>query len=619
MCGINLIYAFADAAPPVNRDELRRTRDAMSMRGPDDSGEWHSPDGRLSLGHRRLSIIDLSEHGHQPMLAPRALAIVFNGEIYNYRELRAELERAGRTFHIALGHRGAAAMFAREREAMLTRLRGMFAFAMWDARERSLFLARDPYGIKPLYYADRRGTLRFASQVKALLAGGGVSREIDPAGAAGFFPPRHRAGAVHDVSRHPRAAGRARTPRSTRTATLSRSALLLDRRDAARSRRRARRALRARRAGRSSSHDAVLESVRYHMVADVPVGAFLSAGIDSTAVVALARESGAYHDLTDDDAPLRRSIAAASNDEAPLARARARAQYGVRHVDPRPHPRRVSRRAAAHLRGDGSADRRRPQHLLHLQGGARARAESAMSAAPAATSCSAATRRFATSRAWMPVTSRRSRVPGLGDGVPPLQQRAGEAQPPRQPEDGRDRSLRRDYAGAYLVKRGRFLAAGAPRVLRREIVDGRSAPPRPAASSSSARVTPDPGNAVRARRRARIVATSSRNQLLRDMDWAAMAHSLEVRVPLVDAHLLRKIAPVIVAAHDYEKSSSPPRPPRRCLPRSSTAPNRLPPADSRVDQARSRLAAHVRHALAGDDADGVAVGRSEDDVGPDHG
>src|SRR5437764_10046587 len=191
MCGINLIYAFRDSAPPVNREELQRTCDAMRLRGPDDAGQWHSPDGRLSLGHRRLSIIDVSEHGHQPMFsADGRYAIIFNGEIYNYRELRADLEREGCTFQTHSDTEVLVTMFARDREAMLMKLRGMFALAIWDSRERSLFLARDPYGIKPLYYAIEDGVIRVASQVKALLAGGGVSRAPDPAGIAGFFLPR---------------------------------------------------------------------------------------------------------------------------------------------------------------------------------------------------------------------------------------------------------------------------------------------------------------------------------------------------------------------------------------------------------------------------------------------
>jgi len=327
MCGINLIYAFRDSAPPVNREELQRTCDAMRLRGPDDAGQWHSPDGRLSLGHRRLSIIDLSEHGHQPMFsADGRYAIIFNGEIYNYQELRSALEREGCTFRTHSDTEVLLTMFGREREAMLMKLRGMFALAIWDSRERSLFLARDPYGIKPLYYAIENGVIRVASQVKALLAGGGVSREIDPAGIVGFLvrgtvpqpftthaairalPPGHHATVTAD--------GAMTIHRYFSLAEVYKSGVE-----------------RAHEVPQSDWHDlvtsAIQESVRYHLVSDVPLGAFLSAGKDSTTVVALACEAG-YHDLT--GVTIRtQEFAGSEQDEAPIATVLAR-HYGFNHI-----------------------------------------------------------------------------------------------------------------------------------------------------------------------------------------------------------------------------------------------------------------------------------------------
>jgi asparagine synthase (glutamine-hydrolysing) len=144
----------------------------MNRRGPDGAGEWTDPDHRVALGHRRLSIIDLSPSGAQPMLLPeKPLAIVFNGEIYNYRELRAGLERDGHRFVSTSDTEVLLRLYSERGEAMVESLRGMFAFAIWDGVRRGLFLARDPYGIKPLYLADEKGTLRAASQVKALIGG----------------------------------------------------------------------------------------------------------------------------------------------------------------------------------------------------------------------------------------------------------------------------------------------------------------------------------------------------------------------------------------------------------------------------------------------------------------
>ena len=187
MCGIAGIYAYHYAANAVDRAELRRIRDHMAARGPDGLGEWYSQDERVGFGHRRLTIIDLSERGAQPMMsADGKLVVTFNGEIYNYRQLRASLEARGCVFRTQTDTEVLLHLYAEKGEAMVNDLRGMFAFGLWDAEKNALLLARDPYGIKPLYYADDGWTLRFASQVKALLAGGKVSRNPEPAGWVGF-------------------------------------------------------------------------------------------------------------------------------------------------------------------------------------------------------------------------------------------------------------------------------------------------------------------------------------------------------------------------------------------------------------------------------------------------
>ena len=142
----------------------------------------------MALAHRRLSIIDLSEAGAQPMGTPdQSLWVVFNGEIYNYRELRHGLESQGHRFQSQSDTEVLLHLYREYGAGMMARLRGMYAFAIWDNVRKSLLLSRDPFGIKPLYYADDGQTLRFASQVKALLAGGAVDTRPQPAGHAGFF------------------------------------------------------------------------------------------------------------------------------------------------------------------------------------------------------------------------------------------------------------------------------------------------------------------------------------------------------------------------------------------------------------------------------------------------
>ena len=278
MCGINGIFAYHQAAGEPDESELMRTRDYMVMRGPDGQGAWWTAGRRCALGHRRLSIIDLSEHAAQPMIGyDGKYVVVFNGEIYNYRALREKLEADGARFATASDTEVLLHLYARRGSEMVRELRGMFAFAIWDELQRGLLLARDPYGIKPLYTANDGWTFRFASQVKALLAGKRVSRDPELAGIIGF----HLFGSVPEpftIYRDIRAlpAGHVQWidsagPREPKPYT-SISAILAD-------------------GARNSAppppsqlnervRAAVFDSLRAHLLADVEIGIFLSAGVE---------------------------------------------------------------------------------------------------------------------------------------------------------------------------------------------------------------------------------------------------------------------------------------------------------------------------------------------------
>ena len=536
MCGINGIFAFGAEAPPVERQEVIATREAMHSRGPDAGDAWFSEEGRIGFGHRRLAIIDLSDGGAQPMRFG-SLVITFNGEIYNYRELRAALEGRGRKFVSESDTEVLLQLFDEKQEGMLDDLRGMFALAIWDSAKRRLFLARDPYGIKPLYYTGEGLTLRFASQVQALIAGGGVSRQFDPAGAAGFFlrgtvpEPFTMYRAIRALPAGSYAFVDAQgihepVPYFSIAGTL---------RDALESGRPMSEDERA-----AIVHDAVLESVRYHLVSDVPVGAFLSAGIDSTVVVALARESGTteLQTITLRFPEYRGRI----NDEAPLASAVAR-QYGVPHTirelslaDFKSEMPRIF-----HAMDQPSVDGLNSYFI------SKAAADSGLKVAMSGTGGDELFGGYTSFRdipRWMPVTSLLSRIPGLGNGVHRLNAALAKRSHHISPKMGEIVRYGSTYAGAYLVKRGRYLAAELPELLGPEVASEGIRRLDLLALITQA-VTPDPGNPF-----ARIAALESslylRNQLLRDMDWASMAHSLEVRVPLVDAHLLRNVAPALV-------------------------------------------------------------------------
>ena len=553
MCGINGIFAYRDGAPPIDAEELLRSRECMRSRGPDAGDVWISGDGRVGLAHRRLAIIDLSPAGAQPMRRGERV-IIYNGEIYNYRELRARLEAKGRTFTSHSDTEVLLALYDEMGERMFGELRGMFAIALWDGAMRRMLLARDPYGIKPLYYADDGTTLRVASQVKALVNGGRVDRTFDPAAAAGFFL-RGTVPEPFTMYRAVRAlpAGSycwvGANGVSTPTQYFSIAATL---RDAVEQR------LEVSEGERQELvHDAVLESVRYHMVADVPVGAFLSAGIDSTAIVAFARESGASDLQT---MTLRfEEYRGRDNDEAPLAALVAQ-RYGVRHQI---HDLTLDEFRAELPRIFAAMDQPTVDGL-NSYFISKAAADLGLKVAMSGTGGDELFGGYTSFRdipRWMPVTSVLARVPGLGEGVYRLNSALAKRSRHVSPKMGEILRYGGSYAGAYLVKRGRFLASELPSVLGPDIA--REGLERLQILDVIERtVTPDPGNPY-----ARVAALESslylRNQLLRDMDWASMAHSLEVRVPLVDAHLLRRIAPVLVTRRQRGKQilANAPRPP----------------------------------------------------------
>lgn len=194
MCGIVGCAAISSQA---ERAWLAPARDAMTHRGPDDAGEWWSSNGRVGFAHRRLSILDLSLNGHQPMHMPEhGLSVVFNGEIYNFRELYHELEGLGIVFRSTSDTEVLLAAYSVWGEECLSRLNGMFAFALYDAVRGKLFLARDRAGEKPLFYCHHQGVLYFASELKALMSNPSLPRVIDPDAldcylAMGFVPGAH--------------------------------------------------------------------------------------------------------------------------------------------------------------------------------------------------------------------------------------------------------------------------------------------------------------------------------------------------------------------------------------------------------------------------------------------
>ena len=189
MCGVAGIFLSENSGNDfVEEEELKKIRDYMKSRGPDMKGLWLSDDKKIGLAHRRLSIIDLSENGFQPMKDNmNGNIIVFNGEIYNYRSIKAELKQIGYEFESDTDTEMLLKLYSHCGKEMLQRIRGMYSFAIYDCNERKLFIARDPLGIKPLYFSFQENVFRFASQVKALLQSNNISREKDKAGHVGYL------------------------------------------------------------------------------------------------------------------------------------------------------------------------------------------------------------------------------------------------------------------------------------------------------------------------------------------------------------------------------------------------------------------------------------------------
>jgi asparagine synthase (glutamine-hydrolysing) len=279
MCGI---AGVASAVEPASVELLVRMRDTMRHRGPDDAGVWRSPDGVIGLAHRRLSIIDLSPGGHQPMAdAGGCVHIVFNGEIYNFHRLRQDLEARGHHFRSASDTEVILAAYRQWGTDCLRHLNGMFAFALYDPTRRLVFLARDRAGEKPLFYRHASRRLAFASELKALMADPGMARVLDRGAlehylAAGYVPGRQCL--LNGVSKLP--------PAHALTYDIDRDRLQVWRYWE----------LPAPDADRGASPEdltgeleALLrDAVARQLVADVPIGILLSGGIDSSLVTAFA-------------------------------------------------------------------------------------------------------------------------------------------------------------------------------------------------------------------------------------------------------------------------------------------------------------------------------------------
>ncbi len=280
MCGIAGVLDYQQRGLTINPVHVDRMVDSLAHRGPNGRGVWRA-DG-IALGHRRLSVLDPTAAGAQPMhYAARQLVVTYNGEIYNFKELRAELQVAGHRFQTECDTEVLLAAYAEWGTAAVERFNGIFAFALWDGQARRLWLVRDRLGVKPLYYSTQGNLLRFGSEVKAILADPEFQRRPNRAGLDSFlsfgFIPAPDTG-FEEIRQLPPASelvienGRMRQ-RQYWKLTMGESDLTLDE-------------------AQEQFAERFSKAVRQQLVSDVPIGGFLSGGVDSAAVVAeMARGS----------------------------------------------------------------------------------------------------------------------------------------------------------------------------------------------------------------------------------------------------------------------------------------------------------------------------------------
>ena len=576
MCGIAAIFNYRHHSP-VDRAEMGRMLAHMQRRGPDGSGEWYGRDGAVGLGHRRLAIIDLSENGAQPMASADGKTIVsFNGEIYNYRELRAELEARGRRFRSQSDTEVLLHLYQVHGRHMLGKLRGMFAFAIWDEPRRGLLLARDPFGIKPLYYSDDGATLRAASQVKTLLAGGKVDTAPEPAGHVGFFlwgnvpAPFTLYKSISGVPAGSSLWMDEKSPANIQT-YFSIPEFISQAEQSAGDLRSANSAL---------LRAALVDSVRHHLIADVPVGVFLSSGLDSTVLTALAAETSAtlrtvtlgfeeFRGTPDDETPLAEKVAA---------------QYGAQHqtiwINKQDFRDNFARLMQA--MDQPSCDGINSYFI------SRAAAQAGLKVALSGLGGDELFGGYPSFTQIPRLVSRLKRV----SGWPSFNRSARTVSAPlvnrlTSPKYAGLLEYGGTYGGAYLLRRSMFMPWELPQVLDVEMIcEGLEKLQTLARLDATTQKIKSPGLRISALE----MTWYMRHQLLRDTDWASMDHSVEVRTPLVDTEVLRQVVPLLLSQPVADKQAMARTP-------------RMPLPDAVLNRAKTGFVVPVRDWLVQEDTD----------------
>jgi asparagine synthase (glutamine-hydrolysing) len=548
MCGISGIFNYLNSNQIVDTYELLRIRDYMFNRGPDGVGLWVSDNNKVGFAHSRLSVIDLSSGGAQPMVDPvTGCVICFNGEIYNYRELRNILVSKGYQFLTGSDTEVLLKLYADKGAEMVNDLRGMYAFAIYDpgifnnqtnteySKKNScpsLFLVRDPYGIKPLYYADNGQTIRFASQVKALLAGGKIDTTQDPAGQVGFllWGSIPEPFTLYKNIRSLPAGSCIRINIGSQSRSFAPHTFFniadiwklpkenLTHYEA-----------------KEKFANALRDTVNTHLISDVPVGIFLSAGLDSCTLSALVAETKTkLKTVTLGFSEFRGTI----KDEVPLAEIVAK-KYGADHKtvwiskDDFDQAQDQIFHAMDQPSIDGinsyfvSLAMKRAGIKVALSG---IGGDEIFGSYPSFRQIP----KLVNSLSWTQYT------PILGKTVRRLSTKL--AAKLLLPKFAGVLEYGGTFPSAYLLRRGLYMPWELSKILEKNIVNEglENLQTIPTLKKLINGINPDLN---------KISVLEScwymRNQLLRDIDWASMAHSIEVRTPLVDINFLKNVVPLL--------------------------------------------------------------------------
>ncbi|WP_026146879.1 asparagine synthase (glutamine-hydrolyzing) [Methylomonas sp. MK1] len=531
MCGINGIFLHNSTVNSVDADELLATRDYMYNRGPDGEGLWISNCSRVGFGHRRLAIIELSTLGAQPMHTDDGqLSITFNGEIYNHIELRKSLEAKGFVFR---SHSDTEVLLHLYRDLgieMVEHLRGMFAFALWDNRNRKLIIARDPYGIKPVYYSNFNGTFRFASQVKALLAGHQIDSSINSAGLVSFLLWGSAsepftfyqninilpAGHILEID----SSGKKKIHQYWDiNNVIKRSCFASNEIPTAQ----------AMEVGIS----AIKDSIKSHMVADVPIGTFLSAGLDSATITGLAQEL-VSEPITAITLAFEEFIGR-SLDEVPVATEIARI-LGVRHNIVTARMNEVENELSTFLNtmDQPSID---GINTWFVSKAAKNAGLKVVLSGLGGDEMLGGYDTFETIPEIVKRSARYNYTPLLNNLFFNIHSFFAANFSHLNPNNSDILNMTRNITSAYQLKKGLFMPWELKHLIDNDMIrEGINRLSEIAEFESVSNIDSDFG---------KIVALESkkymRNQLLRDTDWIGMAHSLEIRVPLVDHVLLNSL------------------------------------------------------------------------------